>query len=556
MAEIATTSEHFMPSSNSPGIKDYPQCERIISNIVAERASQLPEHQVLQFNEQVINYRQLNERTDAAAQGFTALGVCSESNVAIMLPNCAEHIYSWFGLNRIGAVDVPINTAQRGSGLQYQIDYADAMGLVVHRDYLEAVDGIIDRLPKLKFAVIVGELEESAGLPKWEGIEVLDYQTFSAAAGDAKFCSGSFKSTSSILFTSGTTGRSKGVMISNHYWYQASMSAVKFCKITHEDVLYTAMPLFHSAARGMIVLPAILANGKAILVERFSASQMFDDLKRWKCTVASYIGGMISILMKQPPKPDDADNPVRLMFGAAAPVQIWDEFQQRFNVKLLELYGATECLFNLVNPYDEPRPGSCGKPINGYRVKLVDDNDVEVPVGEVGEIIVQPESMYLGTSGYYKMPEETVNLTRNFWYHTGDLGRMDEDGYFYFADRKKQAIRRRGENISSFEVEGVINEHKSVLECCVVGVPCELGEEDVKAVVVLKDGHQMDCPELIEWCKARMAYFCVPRYIEFRQSLPKTPSDRVEKYKLKDEGVTEQCWDVEKSGITVRPSRV
>ena len=258
------------------------------------------------------------------------------------------------------------------------------------------------------------------------------------------------------------------------------------------------------------------------------------------------------MLMKQDPRDDDADNPLRLMVGAAAPENIWQAFQDRFNTHLLELYGLTEALFNLVNPYESRRPGSCGKPINGYRVKVVDENDNEVPPGVVGEIIVQPESMYLGTTGYYKMPEKTLELMSNFWYHTGDLARRDEDGYFYYSDRKKQAIRRRGENISSFEVESVINEHPDVLESCVVGVPSPLGEEDVKAVVVLKEGKTLDEAGLVQWCKTRIAYFAIPRYIAYRDTLPKTPSDRVEKYKLKEEGVTADCWDIEQSGITLK----
>lgn len=553
MTDLARKSNLTATFSEDFKIKSYQQSDRIISKIIDDKARAMPNHIILQFGDEAISFRQLNVAINMAANGFRQLGVDEGQNVAVMLPNCAEHLYCWFGLNRIGAVDVPINTAQRGASLAYQIDYADCVGIVVHQEYLEHIDKIIDQLPKLEFLVVVGFSQKAVESPIFSKLKSLSYSEFSdqpETCVEALIC---FKDLSSILYTSGTTGRSKGVMMSHHYWYQASMSLVEFCRINNEDVLYTAMPFFHSAARAMTVLPAILADAKAVIVERFSARQMFSDVRRWNCTVVNYIGGMVSILMKQDEKIDDWDNPVRLMVGAAAPIQLWDAFQKRFDVRLLELYGATECLFNLVNPYDERRAGSCGKPINGYRVKLVDDNDEEVAPGEVGEVIVQPESMYLGTAGYYKMPSESMELMKNFWFHTGDLARQDEDGYFYYADRKKQAIRRRGENISSFEVEGVINEHDSVLESCVVGVPSDLGEEDVKAIVVLKDGHTLEYSELIEWCKARMAYFCVPRYIAYRDSLPKTPSDRVEKYKLKDEGVTDDCWDVELSGISVKP---
>jgi crotonobetaine/carnitine-CoA ligase len=261
---------------------------------------------------------------------------------------------------------------------------------------------------------------------------------------------------------------------------------------------------------------------------------------------------MLQILLKNSPRDDDADNPVRLMVGAAAPPDEWNAFQQRFNTKLLEVYGMTECYCCLASPYDAPRPGSCGKPITGWDVRIVDDDDTECPPATTGEFIARSNKMWVGTSGYYGNPEATIGLTRNGWIHTGDLGRMDADGYFYFVDRKKQALRRRGENISSFEVESVIASHPAVLEACVVGVRSEVGEDDVKAVVVLKPNCSATPVELVHWCETRIAYFAVPRYIAIRDHLPKTPSERVEKFKLKDEGVTADCWDRESAGIVLK----
>jgi crotonobetaine/carnitine-CoA ligase len=251
------------------------------------------------------------------------------------------------------------------------------------------------------------------------------------------------------------------------------------------------------------------------------------------------------ILMKQPPRDDDSDNPLRLMVGAAAPSHLCSAFERRFNTLILEGYGATESTVCLVNPIDSRRHGSCGKPITGWDVRIVDDDDNPVPSGTTGEIVARPLRPYLGTSGYDGMPEATLELTRNLWLHTGDLGYQDEDGYFYFVDRKKQALRRRGENISSFEVEAVIGSHPAVVECCVVGVPSELGEEDVKAVIVLHNSVVIEHKDIIEWCRPRLAQFAIPRYVAFRPSLPKTPSERVEKHRLKSEGVTSDCWDRE-----------
>jgi crotonobetaine/carnitine-CoA ligase len=389
-------------------------------------------------------------------------------------------------------------------------------------------------------------------LPVWPRITALDFEALRSSAATTPDIAVSHKDLSTILFTSGTTGRSKGVMISHNYWYEIWAEAVKYARYTEDDVLYTGLPFFHSSAKGTTIGPAILADAQAVLVERFSASRMLDDCRHYNCSEAKYIGSIIPILMKQPETARDADNPLRLMGGAAAPVELWDAFQTRFNTRLLEVYGMTECTVALVNPFDDRRPGSCGKPITGWSVKIVDSDDNEVPDGEVGEIVAQPQRPFLGTSGYYGNPEATLELFQNFWMHTGDLGRRDADGYFYYVDRKKQALRRRGENISSFEVESVINTHPAVLECCIVGVPSELGEEEVKAVIVLKPGETLDMAEFSRWCMPRMAYFAIPRFIAIRDFLPKTPSERVEKYKLKDEGVTPDCWDREAAGISVR----
>jgi len=533
-------------------MQEYAQADRVLPKIIEDKALQYPDHVVFQFRDDPITFGELNEGINKAANGFLALGVNKGDKVAIMLPNCPEFLYAWFGLNRIGAVEVPINVALKGNGLTYQIVQSDSVALVADTVFLDRLEVVADDLEPVKHGVFVNSGDDNLPLPHWKGAESLWFPELMGHGSETPDIEVAYNDMASILYTSGTTGVSKGVEMSHHYWYDIWSESVKYSRYTEDDVLYTGLPFFHGNAQGITIGPAILADAKAVIVERFSASNLFDDCRRWECTEANYIGGIIPILMKQPLGESDGDNPVRLMVGAAAPVDIWHDFEARFKTKLLEVYGMTECYCCLVNPYDEPRPGSCGKPITGWKVKLVDDNDNEVEPGQIGEFIAQPQRMFVGTTGYYKQIEATLEFFKNFWMHTGDLGRMDADGYFYFVDRKKQALRRRGENISSFEVEAVINSIPAVLESCVVGVPSDVGEEDVKTVIVLKEGQALTEKEVIEWCEPRMAYFAIPRYIAFRTELPKTPSERVEKYKLKNEGVTEDCWDREEAGIVLK----
>ena len=511
---------------------DYAQEDRVLHKIIEDKARKNPNHVVFQFKDTPITLEQLNANINRAANGFAALGVSHGDKVALMMNNCVEYLYAWFGLNKIGAVEVPINVALKGTGLVHQIVQSDCVALMADTMYLDRLSPVSDELTSLNHVIFQNTTGEDP-LPSWKGITTVTAEELLNHSEESPNVIVHFSDMASILFTSGTTGVSKGVQMSHFYWYDIWASSVGYSRYTEDDVLYTGLPFFHGNAQGITIGPAILADAKAVIVDRFSASNLWDDVKRWGCTEVNYIGGIIPILMKSDPSPDDADNPVRIMVGAAAPVDIWHDFEARFNTKLLEVYGMTECYCCLANPYVDGRPGSCGKPITGWDVQIVDDNRNQCAPGEIGEFVARPKTMHVGTSGYYKMPEKTLELFENLWMNTGDLGRMDEDGFFFFVDRKKQALRRRGENISSFEVEAGINSHPAVLESCKPGM--SLSEE-----------------ELVKWCEPRLAYFAIPRYIAFRDALPKTPSERVEKYKLKNEGVTEDCWDRDEAGIVLK----
>ena len=533
-------------------MQEYAPADRILPNIIADKAAQNPNKVIYQFGDDPMEIGALDNEISKVANGFLALGVKPGDKVAILLPNCPEFIYVWFALNRIGAVEVPINTALKGEGLRYQIVQSDSVALVADVAFLENLEAIAEELVTLTHTIFIDTKESKGGTPKLGGIEELSYGELADHSSDRPDIKVDAHDMATIIYTSGTTGVSKGVEISHYYWYSIWSESVKYSRYTEDDVLYTGLPFFHGNAQGITLGSALLADARAVIVDRFSASRLWDDCRKWECTEANYIGGIIPILLKQDPKEDDADNPLRIMVGAAAPQDEWNEFQRRFNTKIMEVYGMTECYCCLASPYDEPRAGSCGQAITGWDVQIMDDDGTECEPGSLGEFVARAKDPGIGTSGYYKSEEATAELIQDKWMHTGDLGRMDKDGYFYFVDRKKQALRRRGENISSFEVESIISSHDSILESAVVGVPSDVGEEDVKAVVVCKPGRTITPEEIIDWCQDKLAYFAIPRYIAIRDDLPKTPSERVEKFKLKTEGVTEDCWDLETTDIVLK----
>jgi crotonobetaine/carnitine-CoA ligase len=292
-------------------------------------------------------------------------------------------------------------------------------------------------------------------------------------------------------------------------------------------------------------------NATVALGERFSASRFWNDIRFHQATIFNSLGSMIPILCKQPEKENDIDNPVRITACAATPKQFWEPFEKRFGVHIVEGYGLTETTgFCISNPIDANRPPSIGKSFSFVESKVVDEDDKEVPHGEAGELVVRPLKDYVMMEGYYKNTDKTEEAMRGGWFHTGDRAYSDEDGYFYFLDRMKQSIRRRGENISSWEIEKVVNNHPNVLESAAVGVPSELGEEDVKLYVIAQSGESITPKEILDWCQERMAYFMVPRYVQFVETFPKTATERVQKFKLKQEGVA-NAWDREKAGYKV-----
>jgi crotonobetaine/carnitine-CoA ligase len=348
---------------------------------------------------------------------------------------------------------------------------------------------------------------------------------------------------SCILYTSGTTGPAKGVVLPHSANLALARANVELMEYTADDVLYTAFPLFHVNAKFTSVTSALLTGARLILDDRFSASRFWGRMREHGVTSFNYMGSLLTILAKQPPGPGDRDHVVSRAYGGACPPALWEPFEARFGVRLHEHYGMTEIGIATQNTRTVRRPGSCGRAAPDFEVRVAGEDDVEVPVGELGEIQVRPARPGVMLREYWGRPDATIEAFRNLWFHTGDRARMDEDGFFFYADRLKDSIRRRGENVSSYDVEGVVTAFDGVVEAAAYGVPSELGEDDVMVAVVWAAGVAPDVPALVAHCEAHLADFAVPRYLRSCAELPKTASQRVQKFRLREEGVTDDTVD-------------
>ncbi len=527
-----------------------PDAPRTMGDWVRERARRYGDKHALDVADVRRTYREVDAYSDRMAAGLASIGLGAGSHVCTMMKNSVHSIDVWFALCKLGAVEIPVNTANRGASLQYMIDQSDSGTVVVDEEYLDRLAVVAGGLPKLGHVVVLregrgAEVELPARLALHELADLYlddDPPRPEVDRYDANV----------IMYTSGTTGPAKGVVLSHEANLDLARHTVALMGYTEDDVLYTAFPLFHINARYTSVIAAMECGGSLVMDQRFSVSRFWDICRKKGVTAFNFQGALLLMLFKQPPRPDDADNPVRVAFGAPVPPEICHEFTERFGVRFAEVYGMTEVANTVENRLDAYRVGAAGRESPRFEVRIVDAEDQFVPAGVAGEIVVRPKKPGIMIMEYYKMPEATVRAFRNLWFHTGDRGRFDEDGYLYFLDRMKDAIRRRGENVSSWEVEKVVSSFPSVLEAAAYGVPSELSEEEVMIAVVPRPGHEVDVVALLEHCVDNLAHFAVPRYVRFLDELPKTPSQRVEKYRLREEGVTADTWDREEHGFVVR----
>jgi crotonobetaine/carnitine-CoA ligase len=520
-----------------------------LATLVDEKAAQFGDRVLVVFDDDTVTYSQAAERAGHVAAGLTDLGVTEGERVAIMMGNRSEFLYAWFGILKLGAIEVPIHDAARGPGISHILNTTEARVLIVEDVFLEHVLPWLGDSPSVEHVVVVGE-----SLPDANGGRPLhDFADLLANPASVETVEVEPGQPASILFTGGTTGPPKGVVLPHNHNINLGVSTAEVAGYTKDDVLLSVFPLFHANAKYMTLIAAMVAGAKAIVNRRFSASRFWEQCRRERVTAFNGMGEMLRILMKQPEGADDSDNPVRVVVGAAAPRDQVLEFETRYGLAILDVYGLTETGPITFNTFDQRRAGSMGVPVSWYEVRVLDENDLEVPVGEAGEICIRPARPNVMMTGYWNNDTATLKSIRNLWFHTGDHGYRDADGFFFFKARETDSIRRRGENVSAWEVERVLALHDSVLESAVYGVPSPLGGQEVMAAIVLKPGSTLAPEALLDFCTERMAHFAVPRYLRFVDSLPKSHAQRILKQELKAEGAEAGgVWDRESVGYKVR----
>jgi crotonobetaine/carnitine-CoA ligase len=479
------------------------------------------------------SYADFNRNVDQAARVWYDAGLRHGDRVAFMLDNAPEFLYAWLGAAKLGGILVAINTGFRDEETRYLItDSESRFGLVggAHRATFEAATR---GAPALRRTFGVGPMDG------------LDDFTELAASADPEAPDAHLEGDDviSLIYTSGTTGKPKGVMQTHRNYVLTGQAYPAWMGMERGDRIYACLPLFHINSQSYSMMGSIGAEGAIVLAPRFSARRFWDDICSYRVNVFNFIGAMTVILSKSEPSPADRDHVMKVAYGVPAlPHELRLQIEERYGMRVVSGFGMSETTFGLLEPpYGERRPGSMGKErhhpdpdVPRTEARIVDEDGSDVPRGTIGELLLRNPAMM---AGYFRDPVRTAEALRDGWLYTGDMAWQDDDGFFYFADRKKDIVRRRGENVSSLEVELVLNDHPSVLESAIVGVPSDLTDEDLLAVVVPRPEQRPDAADLVQWCARRLAPFKVPRFVQFVDELPKTRTQKIEKHRLRD------AWD-------------
>lgn len=472
------------------------------------------------------------------AQRLGDAGIGAGDRVLIHCGNRAEFLQAYLGITWIGAIATPVNTAFRGAQLAHVLANARPKLLIVEEQFQPAYDdlGKDAQLPPLLWPITA------------DGIQTSGSTAHPALSGAAPVQPGDI---AAILYTSGTTGPSKGVCCPQAQFFWWGIYSARALGVREGDVLMTALPVFHTNALNAFY-QALLLGCEYVLVPKFSASGYWKTAADCGATVTYLLGAMAAILMAQPERPQDRQHAIRTALGGGVPARLQDPFHHRFGIPLVDGYASTESNFLFYNRYPSARPGSMGKLAKGAEAIVADEHDMPVPDGTAGELLLRPTEPHSFASGYFGMPEKTVEAWANLWFHTGDRVVRHPDGHFNFIDRMKDAIRRRGENVSSWEVEQAIMTHDAIEACAVYPVPSELGEDEVATAIQLKDGQFLPPLALIQYLETRLAHFAVPRFVRLMEAMPLTENGKIKKVVLREEGIVAEMWDLETTGYKIK----
>ncbi len=522
----------------------FPPPERTVPRMLLRQAESQGQRRLVSIGGMTLTYADASEAAAGYAATLAAAGIKPGDRVALMCGNRAELLLTILGCAWLGAIAVPINVASRGAQLEHILANCGARLLVIERELAPVIAPLDRRRCPLETLWLAGE---GSGEESFEGLRCLPFPPRQTGVPPHPVEPGD---TFAILYTSGTTGLSKGVCCPHAQYFWWAVYTGDLIGVREGDVLMTTLPMFHTNALNAFF--QALLNGATLVVEpRFSASGFMPALARHDATVTYVLGAMVPMLLAQPSSEADRAHRVRIALAPAVPAQFHAEFTARFGFGLLDGYGSTETNCVMGAPLFEQRPGLMGRLLDGFSARVVDAQDNELPDGEAGELILRADEPYAFATGYFGMPDKTVEAWRNLWFHTGDRVVRESDGFFRFMDRMKDAIRRRGENISSYEVEQVLVRHPQVENAAVFPVRSELAEDEVMAAVVLRPGETLTYEALLDYCQPRMPYFAVPRYLEYVDALPVTENGKVTKYKLRERGITAATWDREKAGYKV-----
>lgn len=522
-----------------------------VVGLLADCVQRHPEASFLDFDGEMYSYADVWERSLELAGALHALGVREGQTVVSLQDTHIDATASWIGANMLGAVWVGTNTALRGEFLRHVVSDTGAAVVIAEPDLVRRLAAIGDRLPHVDIVLQRGpERLDGASQLRVEPLE--DYRNRPTPAP----ITGGADDLMCLTYTGGTTGPSKGCMISHGYAMNIARRGLVQTQRQPDELNWSPLPMFHLNVLSMTLIGTMMLGGTAALAPRFSASRFWPEIERTGARVVNLIGGLPAIIAQGPDTPEMTRcfGQIRMVHAVPFPESLQHVWRERFGVKIpgARGYGMTEVFPVTLQAPDESAPAESAGKFNSedLEVRIVDDHDNDVAIGDVGEVICRPRRNNVMFQGYWRRPEATVEATKNLWFHTGDLGRIDGDGFFYFADRKNDYMRRRGENISSQELEVTYMGHPDITQVAVHAVPSELTEDDVKVTAVVCAESELTPTELFEWSKDLVPYFALPRYIEFRTELPVSPLGRIQKYLLRDEGCTPNTWDREQSGVS------